>query len=344
MKRVAIIGSGLAARRFHGYLIGLVPGLEVLGYASRSEETRARIRAEGLRAWASAREAAGDPDVDLVVLATPHHLHAPEAIAALEAGKHVVTDKVMALTVEEADRMIEAARRAGRILTVFQNRRWDSDYLTLRKAVEDGLLGDLIAVESAVGRYKGPRGWRAERPSGGGLWYDWGAHLVDQVLGLLGADVESVTCDLRGGVWPVEVETFARATIRLRGGPLAILEASHIAREGKHRWLVHGTRATYAQHGLDPQEDAMMAGDIAAARRPPEHRPRLIREEGGRMAENVLPDVPGRWTAFYENVAAALEGREPVLVTAESARDALRVLEACRRSAERGETVRMRIP
>jgi len=339
MKNVAIIGSGLAARSFHGYLIGLEPGLRVLGYASRSEETRGRLRAEGLRAWAAVEEAAADPEVDLVVLATPHHRHCAEAVAALGAGKHVVTDKVMALTVEEADRMIEAARRAGRILTVFQNRRWDSDYLTLRKAIGDGLLGDVIALESCVGRFKGPRGWRAETACGGGLWYDWGAHLVDQLVGLFGAGVDRVSCDFRRGLWPVEVETHAHAVIRFRGGPTAVVEVSHIARAEKPRWVVHGTRATYVQRGIDPQEEAMMARDIGSARRPPEHRARLLREEGGRGVEEVLPDVPGRWTAFYGNLAAALEGREAIAVSPGSVRDGLRVLEACRRSAERGVTV-----
>jgi len=341
MKNVAIIGSGLAARRFHGALIGLARGLRVLGYASRSGDARAALRAEGLRAWGSVEEASADPDVDLVVVATPHHLHGPQAIAALEAGKHVVVDKVMALSVEEADRMTAAARRAGRILTVFQNRRWDSDYLTLSKAVGDGRLGDIIALETSVGRFKGPRSWRAEARSGGGLFHDWGAHLFDQLAGLLGPDVESVSCDLRRGLWPVEVETWAHAVARFRRGPVAVVEISHIARHDRPRWLVHGTKGTYVQHGLDPQEEALMAGDISAARRPPEHRARLLGEAGGRAAEEGLPDVPGRWTAFYENVAAALEGREPVLVTPESVRAGLRILEACRRSAGTGETVRL---
>ena len=340
MKNVAIIGSGLAARKFHGYLIGLVPGLRVLGYASRSDETRAALRAEGLRAWASAEEAAGDRDVDLVVLATPHHLHAAGAVAALGAGKPVVVDKVMALGVEEADRMIDAARRAKRFLTVFQNRRWDSDYLTLRKAIAEGLLGEILAIESCVGRFKATRGWRAEKAAGGGLWYDWGAHLVDQLVQIFGAGVERVSCDLRGGLWDVEVETHAHAVLRFRRGPTAVIEASHIARSPKPRWLVHGTKATYVQHGLDPQEEAMMAGDIHGARRPPEHRARLLRVEDGKTVETVLPDVPGRWTAFYANVAAALEGREPLLVSPESVRDGLRILEACRRNAEGGEPAR----
>jgi scyllo-inositol 2-dehydrogenase (NADP+) len=334
MKNVAIIGSGLAARKFHGYLIGLVPGLRVLGYASRSAETRERLREEGLRAWASAEEAARDRDVDAVVLATPHDLHCEQAVRALEAGKHVVTDKVMALSLAEADRMIDAARRSSRVLTVFQNRRWDSDYLTVKKAIDDGLLGEVIAIESAVCRFKGPRGWRADPRRGGGLFWDWGAHLVDQLVGLFGPDAEAVSCDFRRAVWAVEVETHAHAVIRFRRGPTAVVEISHVSRVEKPRWLVRGTCATLVQHGLDPQEEAMLAGDIRAARRPPEHAARLVREDGGRTVTDVLPDVPGRWTAFYENLAAVLEGREEPLVTAESVRDALRLLIACRQSTQ----------
>ncbi|MFO7958721.1 MAG: Gfo/Idh/MocA family oxidoreductase, partial [Candidatus Brocadiia bacterium] len=140
--RAVVIGYGYAGRSFHSYLIGLADGLELRGVSSRSPETREKIVEERhCRAYAGLDEVIEDPDVDLVVLATPHDTHAELAVKAMDAGKHVVTDKPMCTSLEECDRMIEAAERNDVLLTVFQNRRWDGDYLTLRKLMDEGELG-----------------------------------------------------------------------------------------------------------------------------------------------------------------------------------------------------------
>jgi predicted dehydrogenase len=148
--RVAVIGYGFAGRCFHSYLISLVPGLQLAGIASRDAATRERIVAErGCRAYESFEQVLADPSVDVVVLATPNHTHADLAVTAMDAGKNVVSDKVMCLSVADCDRMIEAARRNNVLLSVFQNRRWDGDFLTLQQAMRDGSLGTVKYIELA---------------------------------------------------------------------------------------------------------------------------------------------------------------------------------------------------
>ena len=176
----AVVGYGYAGRCFHSYLVRLAePGLSLKGVVSSRAEAREAIAAAGLRAWERFEEVLADDEVELVVLATPNDLHAPQAIAALEAGKHVVTDKPMSLDGAEADAMIAASRRSGRLLSVFQNRRWDGDYL-----LAEGALGDLVYAQLAWGQYGAPRSWRGRAASGGGKFVDLGAHMIDQALQL----------------------------------------------------------------------------------------------------------------------------------------------------------------
>ena len=142
--RVAVIGYGFAGRSFHSYLVSITPGLKLHGVASRSPETRKRIESErGCKAYTTFEEVLADPEVDLVVLATPNATHCNLAVKASEAGKHVVTDKVAALNLAEFDSMAAAAQKSGKLLSVFQNRRWDGDFLTLKQLIAEGKLGDL---------------------------------------------------------------------------------------------------------------------------------------------------------------------------------------------------------
>jgi len=168
--RLAVVGYGFAGRSFHSYLIGLVPGLELRGVVSRSGETRAKVLAEhpGAVAYASLEEALADGEVDAVVVATPHDTHHPYSLAALRAGKHVVTDKPMCLNLREAREVYAAAEAAGREVMVFHNRRWDSEYLTLQKVLAEGTLGDVRWIEMAWNRFGAWKSWRAKASSGGG--------------------------------------------------------------------------------------------------------------------------------------------------------------------------------
>lgn len=343
--RAAVIGYGFAGRCFHSYLIGLTPGLRLHGIASRDAQTRERIQSErGCIAYESFEAAVADSEVELVVIATPNSTHTDLAVRALQAGKHVVTDKVMCLSLAECDRMIEASKRSGKLLTVFQNRRWDGDFLTVRQAMTDGLLGDVRWLEMAWNGFGAWGGWRGQAALGGGRFYDLGAHLVDQLMLLFPARVESVYCrmhhDFGGegaaiGQNQADVESEALIIVGFEGGQTGVCDLSSMAAISKPRFYMRGTGGTLMKHGLDPQEAAMIAGDIDAARENPQNHARL--HDG--KTETTLPTMPGRWRNFYENVAAVLnEGAEPA-VTLPSVRRAIAVLDAALVSAHSGAVV-----
>jgi len=339
---VVVVGYGFAGRCFHAYLIGLTDELHLYGIVTSRAEAREQIRQRlGVRTFSRFGEALADPQVDLVVLATPNDLHAPHAIQAMEAGKHVVTDKPMCLSLEEADAMIAASRKHGRLLSVFQNRRWDGGFLTVRKILEEGLIGDPVLIEMFWGSYGPPRGWRSEKEHGGGRFFDLGAHLIDQALQLVPAPVEQVYARFQSGAWDNDVEDHAHAVLSFASGVEVHVDNSSLARRPKPRWYVLGTRGTLVKEGLDPQERAMIAGDIDAAREAPEHYARLYLSVAGQPAEMVLETVPGRWRSFYENIAAALRGDEELAVVPESVRAVMAVIEAARRSAATGQAVHL---
>jgi len=340
--RAVVIGYGYAGRSFHSYLIGLAEGIELRGVSSRNPETREKIVEErGCRAYAGLDEVLGDPDVDLVVLATPHDTHADLAVRAMDAGKHVVTDKPMCTSLTECDRMIEAAERNDVLLTVFQNRRWDGDYLTLRKLMDEGELGELRWLEMAWQTFGPPGRWRGRAQKGGGRLFDLGTHMIDQVMQIFPQAVETVYCRMHRDYPDHDVDSHAMVVIGFDGGNTAVVDAGGMHLIPKPRLHAFGTRGTFIKHGLDPQENAMRNGDIDAAEEPEENYGRL-KTAGGE--ERRVTTVPGCWRGFYGNVADALAGRaEPAVKLPETHR-VIAVLEAAFESAESGKVVRPDIP
>ena len=337
---VVVVGYGFAGRCFHTYLVSLAAGLNLYGVVTSRAEARADVEQRyGAKTFAGFEEAIADPAVDLVVLATPNDLHAPQAIAAMRAGKHVVTDKPMCLDVAEADGMLAASRQSGKLLSVFQNRRWDGDYLTVRKVIEEGKIGAPFLLELAWNQYGKPRGWRSQAEHGGGKLFDLGAHMIDQVLQLVPAAVERVYCRTFGGFWGNDVEDHAHCTISFANGVDAHIDTSSLAAKPKPRWYVLGTEGAFYKEGVDPQEQAMIAGDIDGAKEAEANFPRLWSRADGSMAETVFAPVAGRWRSYYENIAAALADRKQLAVKPESVRAVMAVLAAAQASAASGQAV-----
>jgi len=339
--RAVVIGYGFAGRCFHSYLIGITPGLTLHGIASRDAATRERIvRERGCRTYESFAQVLADPEVDLVVLATPNSTHAELAVQALRAGKHVVSDKVMCLTLAECDRMIAAARESGRLLSVFQNRRWDGDYLTLRQLIAAGALGDVRWIEMAWQGFGAWGGWRGEAVMGGGKLYDLGAHLIDQLCLLFPQAITSVYCRMHHDLPVTDTESQALVVIGFDGGGTAICDCSSLAAISKPRFHVFGTGGTFLKYGVDPQEANMIAGNIDAAVEDPQTYGRL--HDGS--SERIVPTLPGRWRSYYENIAEVLtNGAEPRVKLPE-VRRAIAVLDAAFQSARTGQVVPMEIP
>jgi predicted dehydrogenase len=350
--RVALVGYGLAGSVFHAPLIAATEGLALDTVVTSNPERQAQARAEfpEVRPVATADELwARADELDLVVVASPNKTHVPIATAALEAGLAVVVDKPIAGTAAEARELAALADSRGLLLSVFQNRRWDNDFLTLRKLLAEGELGEVRRFESRFERWR-PRlkgGWResGEPAEIGGLLYDLGSHVVDQALTLFGpATLVYAESDLRRPGAETDDDTFIALTHE--SGVRSHLYVSAVAPQLAPRFQVWGSKAGYTKYGLDPQEAALREGE-----RPKPGTPWGLEPESlwGRVGadESLLtaagrrgvPTLPGDYPAYYAAVAAALRGTGDNPVTAYEAAATLDVLEAARRSAREGVAV-----
>lgn len=336
---VGLIGFGLAGRCLHAPFLA-PSGFDLKAVAtSRQDEVEADFpQADVTRDPA---EVIGRSDIDLVVIAAPNDVHFSLAERALEAGKHVVVDKPMAVTVLEADLVIDRAQRAGRVLSVYQNRRLDGDFLTVQDLVASGALGRLALFETAWDRFR-PQPqtrWREEAARGGGLLIDLGPHLVDQVLQLFGWPDWVQGDVLRQREGTLVDDGFA---VRLGFGRLrASCEASSFGAAARPRFRIFGEAGAFVKHGLDSQEAQLRVGlrptDPGFGDEPEEARGETIM--GAAPAPVPLPGRPGRWIEFWGGLAAAIRtGAAPPVDAAES-RDALHILECARESSDTGRRV-----
>jgi scyllo-inositol 2-dehydrogenase (NADP+) len=337
MIATVVVGHGLAGRAFHAPLLKRQPDLKLHGIVARDPEVRADALAlwgEGVRGYASLDDALNDPAVELVVIATPHDSHAELTVRTLDAGRHCVVDKVMALSTAEADRMINARDRSGRMLSVFHNRRWDWDYSTVRELLAQNRLGRPLLVESSVCRFAPPRAWRGRAEAAGTILHDWGAHLVDQALQLGFGQCRRISAWIVPAPWP-GVDSGGHGRIVMEFDDVLFqIENSRICRVDRPRWWIVGNEGSFIKFGIDPQEDALRAGDIDRAAEPPEHVGLLrAAREVGQTLEARVPTVRGHWDSYYRNIAEHLLGRAPLAVSAEEAREVVRVLEAADISA-----------
>jgi predicted dehydrogenase len=334
---VALIGFGYAGRVFHAPLITATPGLvlTVLGTRRPSEETDYA----GVAAVSDPLAAARHPAADLVVVATPNDSHASLAEAALRAGKHVVVDKPFTVTLSEARHLAALAADLGLVLSVFQNRRWDSDFLGVRRAVAEGAIGEVVELRSEMSRHR-PEvrdRWRERPGPGSGLWFDLGPHLIDQALVLFGRP-EAVSADLRSQRSGGAAVDWFHATLGY-GRTRVILTASMLAPEQPPRFLVRGSEGSLTKAGWDPQEAKLLGGAPPGSEdwgHDPD--PMLVfREADSGPAE--LPVPPGNYPAYYAGVRGAILGGGDPPVTAAQACAVMAVIEAGERSAAEGRLV-----
>jgi len=338
---VGVVGYGYAGRVFHCPLITQVEGLRLVAVSSRDAQRREQACQQWkVRTYAQPEELLSDGQVQLVVIAAPHHTHHALGKMALQAGKHVVIDKPFTITTAEADDLINEARKRNLLLSVFHNRRWDWDYLTIRKVINEGLLGEIWQVESCVGRYGHSSRWRSQRESMGSLLHDWGAHLVDQAIQLMGLPAQ-VMAWRHFRVWQSDVESFIRAVLDYGDGRTFTVEVNYLRAAERPRWYVLGDRGGLVKYGLDPQEEALRTGNIGAAVEPPQHRARVWVHEEGQVTERTIDSVRGDWSEYYRNIAGVLLRGEKLVVQPEQAREVIRVIEAALQSAEISQPVRL---
>jgi scyllo-inositol 2-dehydrogenase (NADP+) len=339
MTRAALLGFGLAGRYLHAPLLQAA-GIEVAAVVSSKHEEiaqvlpRARVLAKDIDAFAA-------DDIDLIVVATPHQLHVPQARAALTAGKHVVVDKPMCIRTEEGDALIALATQHSRMLTAFHNRRWDGDFLTLRKLIAGGRLGEITSYDARWNRFRptlAERWQDSDRP-GNGILHDLGTHLLDQMLTLFGLPdwIHAQVVTQRAGARANDafsIQMSARNVVITVGGSLLIAD-------GGPRYGIHGTKGSYLKYGLDQQEAQLRGGlsplDAAFGSEPESQWGRFT--DGATSTSEVIPSERGRWTEFYARVRTCIENGNAPPVSAESARDVIRVIEAAVRSSATGQRV-----
>ncbi len=349
--RVGLVGYGLAGSVFHAPLIATTEGLALDTVVTSHPERQEQARAEhpGVRVAATPDELlTRAADLDLVVIASPNKTHVPLATAALEAGLPVVVDKPIAGTAAEARALAALAEERGLFLSVFQNRRWDNDFLTLRKLLDEGELGDVWRFESRFERWRPqPKGgWRESGDPAeiGGLLYDLGSHVVDQALVLFGPVTQVYAeSDIRRPGAEADDDTFIALTHA--SGVRSHLYVSATTAQLGPRFRVLGSKAGYVKYGLDPQEAALREGLRPGAGGDWGVEPESMWGRVGAGDSPLTgggrpePTLPGDYPAYYAAVAKALLDGGPHPVTALEAAAALDVLEAARRSAHDGVVV-----
>ncbi|WP_295933974.1 oxidoreductase [uncultured Xanthomonas sp.] len=338
---LALLGFGYVGRTFHAPLIAQTPRLHLHTVVSRQAEA---VHAAWPQAHvvADAAQAFADPRIDAVVIATPNQTHAPLALAALAQGKHVLVDKPFTLDVAEAQQVLAQAQRADRIVSVFQNRRWDGDFLGVRALLEAGTLGEIAEFHSHFDRHRPQVGdrWREHALPGSGLWFDLGPHLLDQALQLFGPP-QALQADLalqRPGAQTVDYVHAVLRYPRLR----VVLHAGSLVAANGLRFAVHGSGGSYVKHGLDTQEAQLRAGVAPGApgwgEDPLPGQLRLVGADGTH-AVHTLPAPRGDYRDCYAAFREAIAGRAPAPVDAAQALAVMRLMEAGVRSAASGCSV-----
>ncbi len=335
---VALLGYGFVGKTFHAPLLTHVPGLR-LSHVVSSDAAKVRKDLDVV-VLAKPEDAFALPEIDVIVIATPNPTHFDLARKALLSDKHLVVDKPFTNTVAEAKELIAVAKSRRRLLSVFQNRRWDSDFLTLRKLLSEGPLGEVVHFESHYDRYRPePRQrWREQNVPGGGLWFDLGPHLADQAMQLFGPP-EAIYADLAiqrpSGVTDDYFHVllrYGRRRVIIHGGSLVAAESP--------RFTVHGMLGSYTKFGMDTQEESLKRGEGPGGTGwgADPQQGTLVIKRGDGFERRQVPTIPGNYLGYYEALQRAIATGAPNPVPAEDGLAIINVLEtAVKSSAMRAE-------
>ena len=335
--RVGLIGYGYAGKTFHAPLIRSVPGLALQVVGSSKREI---LEAQYLGVVVcSAAEVPAHPDVDLVVIASPNENHFPLAAAALRAGKDVVIDKPFTVTLAEARSLAEIAAQHKRLLSVFHNRRWESEILAARAILQAGILGEVTHYESHIDRFRPNvrQRWREEPGPGAGLWFDLGPHLIDQALYLFGLPQ---TVNASFGIMRSGGQTDDWAHVQLNYDRLrVILHCTLLSSGGGARDVLHGTRGTWAKFGADVQEDQLKSGMLPTDPQFGYDPDPGIHYNGETGTRTEFPVPASNQVGYYIGIRDAILGKGPVPVELKYAIAGMAILETSFESGARGQVL-----
>jgi predicted dehydrogenase len=343
---VGLIGFGLAGRAFHAPVISRVPGLRLAAILQRSGNEAAQLYPNA-RIVRTIDELLAIREIRLIVIATPNETHFPLAKQCLAAGRDVVVDKPFTTTLEEAVSLVQFAHAEGRLLTVYQNRRFDGDFQAVQQVVAGGELGRIVRFECTYDRFRPqlkPGAWREKAVPGAGILFDLAPHLIDTALVLFGlpeAIAADIRCERDNAIADDAFDLVLHYPRELR----AVLRATMLAATIRPRFRLHGTRGSYEKHAFDVQEPKLRAGRIPWEETPTEAELRenegvlTLVQPDGTPQERRIPPGKTDYRDFYANVRDAMLGRANLAVSPQHAINVMRVLELARESSARRCTI-----
>jgi predicted dehydrogenase len=341
---VGLIGFGLAGRSFHAPVIRAVPGLRLAAILQRSGN-EAAVQYPDVRIVRTLDELLAFKEIRLVVIATPNDSHFPLAQQCLAAGRDVLVDKPFTTTLEEAISLVEFAKRQGRLLTVYQNRRYDGDFQAILQLVAGGALGRIVRFESNYDRFRPelrPGAWRERSGPGTGIFFDLAPHLIDHALLLFGMP-EALTADIRMEREGAVADDAFDLAFHYPRGLRADLRSSILASVTRPRFLLHGTQGAFVKQSFDPQESNLRRGyvptDTAWGAEPEENWGLLTLSENGTLKQRRVPSANCDYRDFYANLRDVILGKAKLAVSPEWALDVMRLLELARKSSNQRRTI-----
>ncbi len=345
--RVGLIGFGVGGQIFHAPVLTTVKGLELVKIRATKPEqiSVAKAKYPQARIVSTSEEICSDENIDLVVITTPNTSHYALAMQALKAGKHVVVDKPFTITTVEADDLISFAAKRNQILSVYHSRRFDSDFYTIQKIINNGLLGDIVEFESRYDRFRNflkPGAWREEDAPGTGILYDLGSHLIDQAQALFGLP-EAVSADLR--IQRKDGKAIDNFEVILHyPGIKASLKAGMLVRESLPRFILSGTNGSFVKYGMDVQEEALKAGFTPLTKdkwgvEPVDIWGTINTDVKDQHFVGRIESEKGNYAAFYLNICNAISGKENIIVTPLEARNNVRIIELAMQSQFERRTI-----
>jgi Predicted dehydrogenases and related proteins len=327
---VGLVGFGFSGQVFHAPIIQSIDGMDIRKVVSSNPDKVGQYLPDAA-VTASLEELLSDEHIDLVVITSPNQMHYPYAKQALLAGKHVVVEKPFVISSEEAEDLIKTAKQQNRKLSVYQNRRWDNDFITVKSLIDSGKLGDIASYEAHYDRYRPQVSdrWREKAGPGAGMLYDLGSHLIDQALHLFGKPA-SVYADLFAQRAGSEVDDYFHLILMYENMRVILHSGSLVMQHGP-RFQVYGSLGSFVKYGLDSQEEMLKQGGLPGQPNwgmdREEYYGELTLSVDGQAVSSKVTTQQGSYESFYEGMYQAIIHDKPVPVDAEDARNTIRVIE-----------------
>jgi scyllo-inositol 2-dehydrogenase (NADP+) len=342
----ALLSYGMSGEIFHAPLLMSHSGFQLKAVGERTTK-KVTQRFPSVKSVNDYREIINDRSIELIVVNTPNETHYPFTREALEAGKHVIVEKPFTVTSKEADELISLSRQKNKTLTVFQNRRWDGDFLTLQQVVKNNQVGKIVEFEAHYDRFRNyieANTWKEEPKPGTGILYNLGSHMLDQVVVLFGMPEE---VDARIGVHRPDGKVDDFYDIRLMyKDRLVIVKSSYLVREQGPRYILHGTAGSFVKFGIDPQEQNLKEGKVPDSEWGREDKKwwgRLNTTMDGVQVENQIETLRGNYPGFYQNVYEAIREGKSLAVKPEESRNVIRLIEMCYESNQLRKAIKIKI-